>query len=194
LPQLGFCNFFVQFVLMIACLFLLSGCGGKIGNLSEAERQRPAAAGTPDAGLERRIAVVNDVALDRWTDDLGEMIERGKIRALVVYSESAFFYNKANREAFRARRCASWRQSSTRSSKPEAAACRLRSSRLPPKTWSERCRNAVDSRGNRRDAGAAAACGLYLSARHRRAASHCDWRERSESRESGRLKRPAGLR
>jgi hypothetical protein len=142
LRQLGFRNFFFQFVLMMACLFLLSGCGGKTGNISEAERQTPTAAGTPDTRSERRIAAVNDAAADRWTGDLDGMIEL-KIRALVVYSRSAFFYDKGQPRGIS---CEALRELETIVNKKFKAENRpVQVTFLPtsPKTWSERWRKAV---------------------------------------------------
>jgi membrane-bound lytic murein transglycosylase MltF len=94
LRQLGFGNLVIQFALIVACVYLLSGCTGSTGRTSGSERQTPTSTGKLDTGLARRNAVVDDAALDRWTGDLDGMIERGKIRALVVYSKSAFFYDK----------------------------------------------------------------------------------------------------
>jgi membrane-bound lytic murein transglycosylase MltF len=80
--QFAFGNYFVLFALTMSCLCLLSSCGAKPEKTSEADQHKSS------------DALVDAVALDRWTGDLNGMIERRKIRALVVYSKSAFFYDK----------------------------------------------------------------------------------------------------
>ena len=57
---------------------LLAGCNGK-------GKQEPEAESAASPGLP--------IPSQRWTGDLNGMIERREIRALVVYSRSAFFYD-----------------------------------------------------------------------------------------------------
>jgi membrane-bound lytic murein transglycosylase MltF len=80
-----------SFLVILACL--VSSCGGKSG---EAERQQPSSLAVSRAASQRPANVTSASTLERWTGDLDAMIERRKIRALVAYSKSAFFYDKGH--------------------------------------------------------------------------------------------------
>jgi membrane-bound lytic murein transglycosylase MltF len=94
LRHFAFGDLFMLFALTTACVYLLGSCSGKNGQTSETERQRPPVTTATDSTVKPEKALVHAIALDRWTGDLDGMIERRKIRALVVYSKSAFFYDK----------------------------------------------------------------------------------------------------
>jgi membrane-bound lytic murein transglycosylase MltF len=81
------------FALLIVSLCFLSACGANSVKTSEGDLQK-SSDGATSVGPEQRGALVNAATLDRWTGDLDGMIQRRKIRALVVYSKSAFFYDK----------------------------------------------------------------------------------------------------
>jgi membrane-bound lytic murein transglycosylase MltF len=87
-------NVFLVVPMLLVCACLLSSCGGKSIQKGEAEpHESSPPAGTGSASQER--ANTAHAGLERWTGDLDGMVERRKIRALVVYSKSAFFYDKA---------------------------------------------------------------------------------------------------
>jgi membrane-bound lytic murein transglycosylase MltF len=92
--KFAFGKHFMLFPLIMACVYLLSGCGGKSGKTSEAERQPSSSPAGTGAGPQQQDTIANAAALERWTGDLDGMIERRRIRALVVYGKSAFFYDK----------------------------------------------------------------------------------------------------
>jgi membrane-bound lytic murein transglycosylase MltF len=84
---------FGRLLLCILLLFggtwILNSCGGKSEEKRAAEQRSdsPASPGSPQQGSLAS-------ALERWVGDLDGMIERRRIRALVVYGKSSFFYDK----------------------------------------------------------------------------------------------------
>ena len=79
---------------LAVCVCLLGSCGGKSSQKSVALPAESASPAGATSGSEERSKSANVASLERWTGDLDGMIERRKIRALVVYSKSAFFYDK----------------------------------------------------------------------------------------------------
>ena len=92
-PESG--KLFTLFCLLIASVNLFSGCGGKSSQRSAEQPQQVSSPVRTDPGRpQRQASLANTAVLESWTGDLDGMIERRKIRALVVYSKSAFFYDK----------------------------------------------------------------------------------------------------
>jgi membrane-bound lytic murein transglycosylase MltF len=90
---------FLSMTLLVVSACLLNGCGEKKGQQqsqrSAAETQQSATPAVSDSASQHQESLTNAAVMERWTGDLDGMIERRKIRALVVYSKSAFFYDKA---------------------------------------------------------------------------------------------------
>jgi membrane-bound lytic murein transglycosylase MltF len=93
-PESG--KLFTLFCLLIACVNLLSGCGGKSKQRSAEESQQVSSPMRTGPESQRQASLANTAVLESWTGDLDGMIGRRKIRALVVYSKSAFFYDKGH--------------------------------------------------------------------------------------------------
>jgi membrane-bound lytic murein transglycosylase MltF len=82
------------FPLLLACNCLLTGCGGKSTLQNDPVQPQSSHTVAAVSGSEHQENSTNAAGLDRWTGDLDGMIERRKIRALVIYSKSGFFYDK----------------------------------------------------------------------------------------------------
>jgi membrane-bound lytic murein transglycosylase MltF len=81
---------FPIFPLLFVCAWLLGRCGGKSEEKHAAEQQSSSPASSPS----QHGGLASQAASERWSGDLDGMIKRRKIRALVVYNKSGFFYDK----------------------------------------------------------------------------------------------------
>jgi membrane-bound lytic murein transglycosylase MltF len=83
---------FMFFPLLMVCL--LSSCSGKSSQKSAAEQLQASSVADTDPRPQQQSRLVKTALQERWIGDLDGMIDRRNIRALVVYSKSAFFYDK----------------------------------------------------------------------------------------------------
>jgi membrane-bound lytic murein transglycosylase MltF len=90
----GLRDLFIHVPLLVVCACLFTSCGGKSVQKSEAVQQESSPLGGTRSGSHEQGSEANVAGLERWTGDLDGMIKRRKIRALVVYSKSGFFYDK----------------------------------------------------------------------------------------------------
>ena len=60
--------------------------------------------------LQQESAPVLPTPYEHWTGDWDGMLKRRQVRALVVYSKSAFFYDQGRPEGFRTKRYRSFKE------------------------------------------------------------------------------------
>ena len=87
-------RFSVFLFIFLTSLFFLGGCRSKVSDKTQpGSPQSPSApARTLRPDSNAKVATT----FEQWTGDLDGMIQRRKIRALVVYSKSSFFYDKGH--------------------------------------------------------------------------------------------------
>jgi membrane-bound lytic murein transglycosylase MltF len=90
----AFGSLFLLVPTLVVCSCLLTSCSGKSIQKSDSAPAASSSSKGADSESQQRGSATNAAGLERWTGDLDGMIERRKIRALVVYSKSGFFYDK----------------------------------------------------------------------------------------------------
>jgi membrane-bound lytic murein transglycosylase MltF len=93
-----FCKPSLYAFLLLATAESILGCSGKKSS-PPAETKQPAAKVLPESPVSetpKNASLALPVNFDRHTGDLDGMLKRRRIRALVVYSRSGFFYDKGH--------------------------------------------------------------------------------------------------